>query len=169
MINHQNGGSSSNFRATKSNSSSNSIAGARSALFGGKRSNDNSSLLPVTVAPSSTNKTHQQQQQQMYAAEVHEKSLEDDIDKRTTELRKGVAMMKEVTLEIRNELQDQNQILGDMHTHMSSAQHSVKEALKKLRGLMDFISTRHICLLTMFVVAVFFVMYSMLKYYYYSK
>jgi len=147
---------SSSFRAKSS-----TIAGARSALFGGKRnSNNDTSLLPVTVP------ANKSQQQQLMYAEEHEKSLENDIDKRTSELRKGVAMMKEVTLEIRNELQDQNKILGDMHTHMSSAQNSVKEALKKLRGLVDFSSTRHICILTLFVVAVFFVMYFMLKYYY---
>jgi blocked-early-in-transport protein 1 len=136
-----------------------SLAGARSSLFGGRK-NDTTTVLPTTIPTSGHSN---QQQQQLIYQEQQENAMEEEIEQRAERLRYGVETIKNITIAIGDELKDQNKLLDDMHHNMSETQNSLQQALKKLNQLLQFSSTRHMCLLIVFVMVVFFVLYLFLK------
>lgn len=66
---------------------------------------------------------------------------------------------------ISDQLSEQDILLDGMRVDMESTQQSLSRTMKKLGKMMQSGTTRHMCLLVVFVLFVFFILYALLKLY----
>jgi blocked-early-in-transport protein 1 len=95
--------------------------------------------------------------------EKTEDVLEENIYEQTNILRQGVSTLKEISLSIYDEIRDQNTMLDKFSDDMDKTKGSLKFTLTRIGLLASSSSSRHMCLLMLFIMFVFFVLYLMIK------
>jgi blocked-early-in-transport protein 1 len=95
--------------------------------------------------------------------EKTEDVLEENIYEQTNILRQGVSTLKEISLSIYDEIRDQNTMLDKFSDDMDKTKGSLKFTLSRIGLLASSSSSRHMCLLMLFIMFVFFVLYLMIK------
>ena len=94
-----------------------------------------------------------------YAAEQTRNLMEEQNNAQISMLKDQVSMLKELSLDINVEVNDQNKFLGGMETDFDSTQGLLGGTMGKLKTMVEAGGSSHMCLLIGFVVFVFLVIY----------
>ena len=89
--------------------------------------------------------------------------LEQDNDAEIARLHAKVARIKQVTLDIRDEVGRQNDFLGEANVDMENTRGLMDQTLNNLNKLLANGGSGHMCMLITFVVAVFLVLYYVIQ------
>jgi blocked-early-in-transport protein 1 len=93
-------------------------------------------------------------------------TYDEEFSKKIGQLKNAVSTIKEISIDIRDEVDDQNNMLNDMNTKMDETSSSLHRARKKLIVMMNESGNQYMCYLVVFIVIVFLVLYIMVKYMY---
>mmetsp|Transcript_15187 Transcript_15187/g.26030 ORF Transcript_15187/g.26030 Transcript_15187/m.26030 type:complete len:130 (+) Transcript_15187:66-455(+) len=100
-------------------------------------------------------------QQQYYTAS--EDLLEQENERHVSDLQSKIGLLKSLTIDIGNEVRDQNRMLDNMDNEFGSAENLLKGTMQRLNKMIKSKSGRHMCYLMLFVVFVVVLVYFMTK------
>ena len=88
--------------------------------------------------------------------EVNESLLEEENNKRWAELGSKVDVLKNMTMDINQEVKSQNQFLDGMGNSMGGASDMLQSTIGKIGNMMSTASPKHMYYLVIFIVILFF-------------
>jgi blocked-early-in-transport protein 1 len=109
--------------------------------------------------PHAYNSSHAQR-----AAETQQSLLERENNAQLGELQSQIADLKALSIDIGDEVAEQNKLLDNMGTSFGSVENMLEETLKKIGIVLDTGGARHMCYLIVFIVFVFFALYFIMKF-----
>eukprot|EP01006_Ploeotia_vitrea_P022353 TRINITY_DN54757_c0_g1_i1.p2 TRINITY_DN54757_c0_g1~~TRINITY_DN54757_c0_g1_i1.p2 ORF type:complete len:136 (+),score=20.92 TRINITY_DN54757_c0_g1_i1:27-434(+) len=121
--------------------------GMRSELFGGVKRNEGSYGPP---------------KQDLATAET-EQHMEAQNEEEIARLTGTVQMLKDVTIEIGQEVKAQNRLLAGMGNEFMKANAGIQSTMTKLKNMTAHGGSKHMCMLVVFVFMVFLFMWWLLK------
>jgi blocked-early-in-transport protein 1 len=132
-------------------------ASARSELFGGP---------PRAGVPHSRNaapSSHQAYGGMQMFEEESEDVIEEQIYQNTNQLRQGVSYIKDLSIAIDNHLNEERVFFNQVDNDMNNLQSGLQGAINRVKKLMKYSSTSHMCLMLVFVMFVFMIIYWMIR------
>lgn len=97
------------------------------------------------------------------AGEASSSLMEQQNDDRISALSDQVARLKGLTIDIGNEVKEQNQLLDDMGEGFSGVQNLLANSLSRIGNMLKTGGAKHMCYLVTFVVGVMVFLYWMMK------
>jgi len=95
----------------------------------------------------------------MSAAETNANILEQQNNDRISELSDHVARLKGLTIDIGNEVREQNRLLDNMSDGFSGAKDLLSGSLKRIGNMLERGGAKHMCYMVAFVVFVMVLLY----------
>mmetsp|Transcript_36884 Transcript_36884/g.42071 ORF Transcript_36884/g.42071 Transcript_36884/m.42071 type:complete len:140 (-) Transcript_36884:20-439(-) len=90
--------------------------------------------------------------------------LEQQNNERISELSEQVARLKGLTIDIGNEVQEQNSLLDDMGDGFSGVSNLLGSSLKRIGTMLESGGAKHMCYMVLFLVAVMVFLYWVISY-----
>ena len=165
-----------------------SLSNMRSSLFGGGNKNrqspamdssmtyssstttttgNSASSLPSSVASASSSLSSSRSpssfQSQQILQEKSQDAMEEQIFEQSNVLRQGVATLRQISMTIYDELRSQDSLMDEFTDDISKTQNSLQFTIRKIGKLAKASSSRHMCLMILFVVFVFVAVYMLIK------
>merc|ERR1712038_1007150 len=97
------------------------------------------------------------------AADMNSGIMEQQNNERISELSEQVAMLKGLTIDIGNEVREQNAYLDQMGDGFSNVGDLLSGSLKKIGTMLQSGGAKHMCYMVGFVVAVMVLLYWLMK------
>ena len=89
--------------------------------------------------------------------------MEEQIFEQSNVLRQGVATLRQISMTIYDELRSQDSLMDEFTDDISKTQNSLQFTIRKIGKLAKASSSRHMCLMILFVVFVFVAVYMLIK------
>ena len=161
-----------------------SLSNMRSSLFGGGNKNRQSPAMDSSMTYSSTTTTTSSSssssssslsssrsqpsssssfQSQQILQEKSQDAMEEQIFEQSNVLRQGVATLRQISMTIYDELRSQDSLMDEFTDDISKTQNSLQFTIRKIGKLAKASSSRHMCLMILFVVFVFVAVYMLIK------
>lgn len=97
------------------------------------------------------------------ASEMNANIMEQQNNDKIDQLSDQVALLKGLTIDIGNEVREQNSLLDQMGDGFSSAGDLLAGSLKKIGTMLDSGGAKHMCYMVGFIVAVMVLLYMLMK------
>jgi blocked-early-in-transport protein 1 len=118
------------------------------------RSNNSNNYSSMTHRPSNSKSSND---------EATRSLMEQQNDLRWMELGERVDMLKSLSVDINQEVKEQNSLLDAMGTSFSDVSSLFTSTIGKLGNMLGASSSQHMCYLVFFVVFVFLLLYMMMR------
>ena len=115
------------------------------------------------LSSSSVSSSYDPERGRLTASEMNSHIMEQQNNDRIAELSEQVSRLKGLTIDIGNEVREQNSLLdqmGDGFTHTSDL---LTGSLRKMGVMLERGGSKHMCLLVLFIVGVIIVLYLLMK------
>mmetsp|Transcript_61708 Transcript_61708/g.72115 ORF Transcript_61708/g.72115 Transcript_61708/m.72115 type:complete len:146 (-) Transcript_61708:565-1002(-) len=100
----------------------------------------------------------------MSATETNQNILEQQNNDRISELSDQVARLKGLTIDIGNEVREQNSLLDDMGDGFNSTRDLLAGSLRRIGNMLEQGGSKHMCYMVSFIVFVMFFLYWVMSY-----
>ena len=97
------------------------------------------------------------------SSDVNANIMEQQNNDRINDLSEQVARLKGLTIDIGNEVREQNSFLDQMGEGFSNTGDLLSGSLKKIGTMLDSAGAKHMCYMVAFTVATFVVLYMLMK------
>lgn len=97
------------------------------------------------------------------SADMNANIMEQQNNDRIDDLSEQVARLKGLTIDIGNEVREQNSLLDQMGEGFSHTGDLLSGSLKKIGTMLDSAGAKHMCYMVAFTVATFVVLYMLMK------